>query len=56
MCYGLARFGRQKAPVNRKYGHDPLGVMKCRIVIFTDQTTPLIFGVCRQLATVAVRE
>src|SRR5665213_753139 len=22
-CYGLARFGRQKAVVNRKYGHDP---------------------------------
>jgi hypothetical protein len=25
-CYGLARFGRQKAPVNRKYGHDTQGV------------------------------
>src|SRR5665213_284778 len=26
MCYGLTRFGRQKAPVNRKYGHDTQGV------------------------------
>ena len=26
MYYGLARFGRQKAPVNRKYGHDTQGV------------------------------
>jgi hypothetical protein len=42
--------------VNRKYGHDVLGVIKRRIEIFADQTTPLIFGVCRQLATVAVRE
>jgi hypothetical protein len=25
-CYGVARFGRQKAPVNRKYGHDTQGV------------------------------
>ena len=26
MCYGLARFGRQKVAVNRKYGHDTQGV------------------------------
>src|SRR5665213_608182 len=26
MCYRVARFGRQKAAVNRKYGHDTQGV------------------------------
>ena len=26
MCYGETRFGRQKVPVNRKYGHDTQGV------------------------------
>jgi hypothetical protein len=28
VCYGLTSFGRQKVPVNRKYGHDTQGVAK----------------------------
>jgi len=34
MCYGETRFGRQKVPVNRKYGHDTQGVISLGSVNF----------------------
>jgi len=55
MCYRKARFGRQKEPVNRKYGHDLQGVIKLCIEIFGKSVDITDSWSWRQLATVAVR-
>src|SRR5665213_43791 len=51
MCYGLARIGRQKALVNRKYGHDTQGVRVLHTtghspdsICLLDEKNGLLFG------------